>query len=42
MRHEVDSNDLRMIIQSGKIEGNSAYEALKNAGMIKNDFGIVG
>jgi len=37
-----DSDDLRSIIQIGKKSGVSAYEALKQAGMIRNDFGSTG
>ncbi|MBP2898932.1 hypothetical protein J8340_23360, partial [Escherichia coli] len=37
-----DSDDLRSIIQVGKKSGESAYEALKQAGMIRNDFGSTG
>src|SRR5690606_34609404 len=37
-----DSDDLRSIIQVGKKSGISAYEALKQAGMIRNDFGSTG
>lgn len=35
-------SDLRMIVKAGKKDGKSAYEALKQAGMIRTDFGSTG
>jgi hypothetical protein len=34
--------DLRAIVKAGAKEGMTAYEALKQAGMIRNDFGCTG
>jgi hypothetical protein len=42
VRQEADSDDLRLIIKAGKEAGNSAYETLKQVGMIRNDFNIGG
>ncbi|MEK5357913.1 ATP-binding protein [Paenibacillus sp. FSL L8-0709] len=42
VQQELDNKDLRVIVQSGKKSGVSAYEALKQAGMIRIDFGSVG
>jgi ABC-type dipeptide/oligopeptide/nickel transport system ATPase component len=42
IKREVDNGDLRLIVQAGKTAGTSAYEALKHAGIIRNDFSIVG